>query len=109
VLGRSAAPTFIDMSSYGRLYTVTVATALAACRGEETVPSPARLVAEQVAKDTASRAWRHLVGVDSVRMRGDTAVVWVSPRNWRATDAPQAGVHVTPDGRVAAVQWVLGG
>jgi hypothetical protein len=49
------------------------------------------------------------VGVDSVRTRGDTATVWVSPRNWMATDAPQAGVRVLPDGRVAAIQWILGG
>jgi hypothetical protein len=64
---------------------------------------------ERIAQDTASRAWNHAVGVDSVHTHGDTAVVWVSPRDWRATDAPQAAVHVTFDGRIAAIQWIMGG
>ena len=68
-----------------------------------------RALAERVAQDTASRAWRHEVGVDSVRMHGDTAVVWVSPRKWMATDAPQASVHVAPDARIVAIQWIMGG
>lgn len=68
-----------------------------------------RAVAEQVARDTAMRAWRHEVGVDSVRVRGDTTLVWVSPRNWMATDAPQAGVRVMPGGRVLSIQWIMGG
>ena len=93
---------------------VTAALALAAvllasCDDEAPAPPPRRAIAERVAQDTAARAWRHAVGVDSVRMHGDTALVWVSPRDWRATDAPQAGVRVTPDGRVVAVQWVHGG
>ena len=86
---------------------------LAACRDRapERAPDGARLraTAERVAQDTARLAWQHAVGVDSVRMRGDTTVVWVSPRDWMATDAPQAGVSVSPDGRVASVHWVLGG
>jgi hypothetical protein len=97
------------MSSYRRLYALVVAASATACRGEEPVSSLARRVAERVAQDTAARAWQHAVGVDSVRMRSDTTLVWVSPRHWQATDAPQAGVRVTPEGRVAAVQWVLGG
>jgi hypothetical protein len=68
-----------------------------------------RAVALAAAQDTARRQWRHEVGVDSVQMRGDTTVVWVSPRNWMATDAPQAGVRVLPRGRVAGIQWILGG
>jgi hypothetical protein len=85
------------------------AIALAGCRSREALTAERRAVAERVAQDTAARAWRHAVGVDSVRMRADTAEVWVSPRGWMATDAPQAGVRVAPDGRVAAVQWILGG
>lgn len=81
----------------------------AGCRDQAAEQAGLRATAERVAQDTASHAWRHAVGVDSVRMRGDTATVWVSPRDWMATDAPQAGVRVTPDGRVAAIQWILGG
>ena len=68
-----------------------------------------RALAERVAQGTAARAWRHEVDVDSIRLRANTTIVWVSPRNWMATDAPQAGVRVAPGGRVVAVQWVLGG
>ena len=77
----------------------------AACRPRVS----ARSHAERVAQDTARRAWRHEVGVDSVRQRGDTTIVWVSPRQWMATDAPQAGVRVVPNGRVVSVHWVMGG
>jgi hypothetical protein len=97
------------MASSRWLCALTIVTTLTACLGAEPTRSHARVVAERVAQDTASRAWHHAVGVDSVCMRGDTAIVWVSPRDWRATDAPQAGVWVTPHGAVAAVQWVLGG
>jgi hypothetical protein len=79
--------------------------ALTACRSA----SRERAVAERVAQDTVSRTWRHEVGVDSVRLHGDTNVVWISPRNWMATDAPQAGVRVAPTGRVLSIQWILGG
>ena len=89
-----------------RLHLVSVA---AACAKQPPSDGAQRARMEQIAQDTASRAWKHVVGVDSVRMRGDTTVVWVSPRNWQATDAPQAGVHLTPDGRIAAVQWIMGG
>jgi hypothetical protein len=82
---------------------------IAACTRGAPPSSAFRARAERVAQDTASRAWRHAVGVDSVRMRGDTAVVWVSPRKWMATDAPQAGVHVAPDEHVAVIQWIMGG
>ena len=68
-----------------------------------------RALALTAALDTARHQWQHEVGVDSVQMRGDTAVVWVSPRNWMATDAPQAGVRVLPRGRVVGVQWIMGG
>lgn len=68
-----------------------------------------RASAERAAQDTVRRAWRHEVGVDSVRQRGDTTIVWVSPRKWMATDAPQAGVSVGPTGQVVSVHWVLGG
>jgi hypothetical protein len=68
-----------------------------------------RAAARAVARDTAAHAWRHEVDVDSVRLRGDTTVVWVSPRNWMATDAPQAGVRVMPRGRVVGVEWIMGG
>ena len=68
-----------------------------------------RASAERVAQDTVKRAWRHEVGVDSVHQRGDTTIVWVSPRKWMATDAPQAGVSVAPSGRVVSIHWVLGG
>ena len=83
--------------------------AIVACAPAAPSPSEFRARAERVAQDTASRAWRHEVGVDSVRMHGDTAVVWVSPRKWMATDAPQAGVHVAPDARIVAIQWISGG
>jgi hypothetical protein len=53
--------------------------------------------------------WHHTVGVDSVQSRGDTAIVWISPTNWMATDAPRAGVRVGPAGRVVAIQWINGG
>ena len=83
--------------------------AAGACAGDASQESGFRVRAERIAQDTAARAWRHAVGVDSVRMRGDTAVVWVSPRNWQATDAPQAGVYVTPSEQISTIQWVLGG
>ena len=82
---------------------------LAACGDREAEAQRERVTAERVAQDTASRAWRHTVGVDSLRMRGDTVVVWVSPRNWAATDAPQAGVSVAPGGRIVHIRWILGG
>ena len=68
-----------------------------------------RSVALVAAQDTVRRQWKHEVGVDSVQMRGDTTIVWVSPRNWMATDAPQAGVRVLPRGRIVAIQWIMGG
>jgi hypothetical protein len=79
--------------------------AFAACNSAER----RRVVAEQVAKDTVAAVWHHTVGVDSVLPRGDTTVVWISPTNWMATDAPQAGVRVGPAGRVLAIQWIFGG
>jgi hypothetical protein len=79
--------------------------ALAGCSS----PERRRAEAEQVARDTVARAWRHTVGVDSVLARGDTTIVWISPTNWMATDAPQAGVRVGPEGRVFAIQWIYGG
>ena len=81
----------------------------AACAGQPPSDGAQRARMEQIARDTASRAWRHAVGVDSVRMHGDTAAVWISPRDWRATDAPQAAVHVTPDGRITRIRWIMGG
>ncbi len=87
---------------------IVAAVALAACRDPAPAQSRTR-AAERVALDTASRAWRHAAGVDSVRGVGDTVVVWVSPRDWTATDAPQAGVRVAPGGRVVGVPWILGG
>jgi hypothetical protein len=68
-----------------------------------------RVVALASAQDTARHQWQHEVEVDSVQMRGDTTIVWVSPRNWMATDAPQAGVRVLPRGRVVGVLWIMGG
>lgn len=67
------------------------------------------MAATAAAQDTARRQWRHEVGVDSVQSRGDTLVVWVSPRQWMATDAPQAGVRVVPVGRIVEIQWIMGG
>ena len=72
-------------------------------------PERRRAEAERIAQDTVARAWRHAVGVDSVMTRGDTTIVWLSPTNWLATDAPQAGVRVGPGGRVLAIHWVHGG
>jgi hypothetical protein len=72
-------------------------------------PERDRAVALKAAQDTASHQWHHEVGVDSVQMRGDTTVVWVSPRNWMATDAPQARVRILSPGRVVGIQWILGG
>jgi hypothetical protein len=89
------------------------ATTLVACRqrASDAPPDSARVraVAERVAQDTAARAWRHAVGVDSVQTRGDTTVIWVSPRDWMATDAPQAVVRVSRDGRILGIRWIMGG
>jgi hypothetical protein len=79
---------------------------LAACQKSQPRPGA---TAERVALDTVGRAWHHAAGVDSVRQQAETTVVWVSPRNWMGTDAPQAGVHVDPRGRIVAVQWIYGG
>ena len=68
-----------------------------------------RAAALKAATDTAAATWKHSVGADSVRTRGDTVVVYVSPTQWMATDAPQAVVHVLPRGRIVKVQWILGG
>ena len=92
-----------------RLVRLLLLPACAACASQPPVDDAQRARIERIAQDTASRAWTHAVGVDSVRMRGDTTVVWVSPRDWRATDAPQAGVRVMRDGRIAAIQWIMGG
>src|SRR5215207_5843907 len=97
------------MSRFPALAALAAVTIVAACEDRAPERAQFRAVAERVAQDTAARAWQHAVGVDSVRMRGDTATVWVSPRNWMATDAPQAGVRVLPDGRVADIEWILGG
>ena len=79
------------------------------CRAKPDGATTNRVVAERAAQDTARRQWRHEVGVDSVQVRRDTTVVWVSPRNWMATDAPQAGVRVLPGGRIVGIQWIMGG
>ena len=79
------------------------------CRAQARVATEDRALALTAAQDTVRRQWRHEVGVDSVQVRGDTTVVWVSPRNWMATDAPQAGVRVLPRGRIVAIQWIMGG
>jgi hypothetical protein len=81
----------------------------AGCRPPARDQERDRAAALAAAQDTARRQWKHEVGVDSVQSRGDTTVVWVSPRNWMATDAPQAGVRVLPPGRVVAIRWILGG
>ena len=82
---------------------------LAGCRDTATEDARERAAAERVALDTTGRAWRHTVGVDSLRTRGDTTIVWVSPTNWMATDEPQAGIYVVPGARIARIQWVHGG
>ena len=92
-----------------RLARLLLLPASAACANQPQADGVQRARIERIAQDTASRAWKHAVGVDSVRTRGDTTVVWVSPRDWRATDAPQAGVRVMRDGRIAAIQWIMGG
>jgi hypothetical protein len=81
----------------------------AACRPQARDPEQDRAVVLIAAQDTARRQWQHEVGVDSVREHGDTSVVWVSPRNWMATDAPQAAVRVLRGGRIVGIQWILGG
>jgi hypothetical protein len=80
-----------------------------ACRARPSDATDNRTAAVTAAQDTARRQWQHEVGVDSVQVRGDTTVVWVSPTNWMATDAPQAGVRVLPRGRIVSVQWIMGG
>lgn len=79
------------------------------CRAESRVHAQEQAVAMNAAQDTVRHQWHHEVGVDSVQVRGDTTVVWVSPRNWMATDAPQAGVRVLPRGRIVAIRWIMGG
>jgi hypothetical protein len=86
-----------------------LALAAVACADPAEERARIRAAAERVAQDTASRAWSHAVGVDSVVMLGDTSVVWVSPRNWLATDAPQAGVRVDRDAKIIAIKWIMGG
>ena len=88
--------------------TIAAACTLAACVACHSAERR-RAVAEQVARDTVAQAWHHTVGIDSVVPRGDTTIVWISPTNWMATDAPQAGVRVGPAGRVLAIQWIFGG
>lgn len=68
-----------------------------------------RAAALKAALDTTSRAWQHETGADSVTMHGDTATVWISPRNWQATDPPAAIVRVTPGGRIVGIHWIMGG
>jgi hypothetical protein len=68
-----------------------------------------RAAALKAALDTTARAWHHETGTDSLTMHGDTATVWVTPRNWQATDAPDAIVRVVPHGRVVGVDWIAGG
>ena len=79
--------------------------AFSACTGG----ADRQATAERVAQDTAKRTWQHEVGVDSVQRQADTTTVWVSPRNWMATDAPQASVRVGPTGRIISIRWILGG
>jgi hypothetical protein len=79
------------------------------CGEQGSDPTKDRTLALTAAQDTARRQWQHEVGVDSVQVRGDTTVVWVSPRNWMATDAPQAVVMTLPRGRIAGIQWIMGG
>ena len=95
----------IVMKTWRCCIVVSLALAFAACGPTEST----RARAERVAQDTTRRAWRYEVGVDSVQRRGDTTIVWVSPRGWMATDAPQAGVGVAPNGRVVSIHWVHGG
>lgn len=92
-----------------RLLALAAILVLAACAGDAPVAGDFRARAERIALDTTAKAWRHAVGVDTVFMAGDTAVVWVSPRDWLATDAPHAGVHVAPGGRITSIEWILGG
>jgi hypothetical protein len=88
---------------------VAVVTVAVGCRPAGGDPARDRALALTAAQDTARHQWQHEVGVDSVQTRGDTTVVWVSPRNWMATDAPQAGVGVIPPGRIVAIRWIMGG
>ena len=91
--------------SPSRLIPLAALIALSAC---DTVQAPSAQP-ERVALDSVGRAWKHSVGVDSVRQHGDTTVVWVSPTNWMATDAPQAGVLVGADGKIISIKWIFGG
>ena len=96
--------------TFHRTMFIVAAASIAGCaRNTDQDAVAKRAAAERVAMDTTRRAWNHDVGVDSVRTRGDTSVVWVSPRNWMATDAPQAGVRVNAQGKIVAIQWILGG
>ena len=85
------------------------ALALGACRSSDRKSDRDQSAALAAAQDTASRQWKHEVGVDSIQTSGDTSIVWVSPRNWNATDAPHAAVRVLPDGRIIVVHWIMGG
>ena len=71
--------------------------------------SDERTAALKAALDTTARAWQHETGADSVAMHGDTATVWVTPRNWRATDPPAAIVRVIPGGQIVGIHWIMGG
>jgi hypothetical protein len=79
------------------------------CRDTAADQARQRAAAERVALDMTGRAWNHSVAVDSFLTRGDTAIVWVSPSDWMATDEPNAGVHVVPGARIVRIQWIYGG
>jgi hypothetical protein len=100
---------FRTIVSILRSAVVSVMAVALGCESSARAVERERAIARTAAQDTATHQWRHEVGVDSVQMRGDTTIVWVSPRNWMATDAPQAVVHVVPGGRVTGVQWIMGG
>jgi hypothetical protein len=80
-----------------------------ACGPPARDPEQERAMALATAQDTARRQWNHAVGVDSAQTRGDTTVVWVSPRKWMATDAPQAVIRVHAGGRIVGIRWIMGG
>jgi hypothetical protein len=68
-----------------------------------------RAAAARVALDTLSGRWRAAQMIDSVVWRGDTAEVWIGPRDWMATDRPTTAVSILPPSRVVAVRHVPGG
>ena len=76
--------------------------------------APALTVPDSAATATAALDTLRRLGakdyvVDSLVRRGDTAMVWVGPRVWMATDRPTSVVSVIAPAHIVAVRQIFGG